>query len=170
MNEWMNEWNVYSLKQLNTFMNENTKWIELLSGRRSQTTEEAYLKANWIVSQTITQSWSIITKTIHSPIYWGTTRKLSTLWFIGWFLTGLCLYIVVWQSSILPPCCWGIFLSILQSSGLLCLNCILPRVLALTFNLVSLQDQLLLLCHLSFLNLSSASGHNRMGKKLELKN
>ena len=30
--EWMNEWNVYSLKQLNTFMNEKTKWIELLSG------------------------------------------------------------------------------------------------------------------------------------------
>ena len=30
--------------------------------RRSQTTEEALPKANWIVSQTITQPWSIITK------------------------------------------------------------------------------------------------------------
>ena len=30
--------------------------------RRSQTTEEALTKANWIVSQTIIQPWSIITK------------------------------------------------------------------------------------------------------------
>ena len=30
--------------------------------RRSQTTEEALSKANWIVSQTIIELWSIITK------------------------------------------------------------------------------------------------------------
>ena len=118
----------------------------------------------------------IITHILHitnhaGPSVWAAIHVLHSGHFFSWdmgtphdailvFLWLWVSYFLVWQSSILPPCCWGIFLSILQSSGLLCLNCILPRVLALTSNLASLQDQLLLLCHLSwFLNLSSASDH-----------